>query len=288
MNVTLRVSNSNDKDFLWRLNELAYEEVIAAQFGTWDRVDQKARFEAKWLTQCYSIIVVDDVPVGALSTTVSSEALVINEVLLLPEYQNLGIGSEVMRGLQREAGNLKVPMLLQVLHLNKARRLYERLGFRVYERTETHFRMRFECAESPPPEAGTPTAKSGILRGMVRSGLGDFGFWLDKLREHYREKTGMALFPGTLNLELPEPFRVPPSCLRLEGHEYGGTVSVSIVPCRVFGRQAFILRTDANERGTGDHPRTIVEIATDVKLRDIYTLRDGDLVEIELESTVTL
>jgi riboflavin kinase, archaea type len=125
--------------------------------------------------------------------------------------------------------------------------------------------------------------ESTVLRGVVRSGLGDCGFWIEKLKEFYRAKTGMTLFPGTLNVELAEPFYVPSTRLRLEGREYGGTVSVSIVPCRVFGREAFILRTDGNEQGTGDHPRTIVEVATDVKLRDAYRLKDGDLVEIELE-----
>jgi riboflavin kinase len=57
---------------------------------------------------------------------------------------------------------------------------------------------------------------------------------------------------------------------------------VSIVPCQIFGRQAFLLRTDQNERGTGHHPRNIIEIATDIRLRDAYQLRDGDSVEVEL------
>jgi len=127
-------------------------------------------------------------------------------------------------------------------------------------------------------------SKSTVLRGVVRTGIGSFGFWLAKLHEHYEAKTGMTLFPGTLNLELFEPFRMPRNALRLEGHEYGGTVSVSIVPCRVFGRKAFILRTDANEKGTGHHLRTIIEVATDVKLRDMYALEDGDPVDVELQS----
>ncbi len=129
----------------------------------------------------------------------------------------------------------------------------------------------------------TPSTGPTVLRGVVRSGLGDCGFWLAKLQDDYRAKTGMKLFPGTLNLELAEPFQMSSHPIRLEAHEYGGTVSVSIIPCRVFGRRSFILRTDANERGTGDHPRTIVEIATDVNLRDAYDLADGALVEIELE-----
>jgi riboflavin kinase len=127
-----------------------------------------------------------------------------------------------------------------------------------------------------------PSGKGVVLRGVVRSGLGNFGLWIARLQEYYRAKTGMTLFPGTLNLELAEPFRMPQGALRLEGHEYGGTVSVSLLPCRVFGRRAFILRTDANEQGTGDHPRTLIEIATDVKLRDTYGLEEGDAVDVEL------
>jgi riboflavin kinase, archaea type len=121
-----------------------------------------------------------------------------------------------------------------------------------------------------------------LLRGRVRSGRGDFGYWLTKLQEHYRAKTGMSLFPGTLNVELPEPYSLPPKRMRLEGREYGGTVSVNIVPCRILGLAAFILRTDGNESGSGDHPRTIVEVATDANLRRTFGLEDGDSVEIEV------
>ena len=69
--------------------------------------------------------------------------------------------------------------------------------------------------------------------------------------------------------------------MRLEAHEYGGSVSVSIVPCRIFDRQAFLLRTDQNERGMGHHPPNIIEIATDIRLRDAYQINDGDWVEVE-------
>ena len=50
----------------------------------------------------------------------------------------------------------------------------------------------------------------------------------------------------------------------------------------MFDRRAFLLRTDQNEKGMGHHPRNIIEIAADVRLRDYYQLEDGDWVEIEL------
>jgi len=121
-----------------------------------------------------------------------------------------------------------------------------------------------------------------ILRGKVVSGIGNFSYWIEKLHDFYQQKTGLDLFPGTLNVQLETPYTLPVQPMRLEGHEYGGTVSVNLVPCSIFGRSAFILRTDANEQGRGDHPKTIVEVATDIKLRDAFHLKDGDVVEIEV------
>ena len=120
------------------------------------------------------------------------------------------------------------------------------------------------------------------LRGRVVSGVSSFGFWIERLSTFYEQKTGMRLYPGTLNIELPSRYSLPADPIRLEAKEYGGSVSVSIVPCRIFDRRAFLLRTDENERGVGHHPRNIIEIATDVRLRDVYQLHDGDWIEVEL------
>lgn len=119
------------------------------------------------------------------------------------------------------------------------------------------------------------------VRGRVVSGLGNFGRWIERLGNFYEQKTGMRLYPGTLNVELPSEYSLPADVIRLEADEYGGTVSVS-VPCRIFDRGAVVLRTDQNEIGMGHHPRNIIEIAADVRLRDHYQLKDGDWVEIEV------
>jgi riboflavin kinase len=117
-----------------------------------------------------------------------------------------------------------------------------------------------------------------VLTGRVVTGVGNFSYWIERLKDHYRRKTGMSLFPGTLNVCLEEEYSVPADALRLEAEEYGGTVSVNIVPCRIFGERAVILRTDAAERDS----KTIVEVACEVKLRDKYSLRDGALVQVEV------
>jgi riboflavin kinase len=118
--------------------------------------------------------------------------------------------------------------------------------------------------------------------------MGNFSFWIEKLHDYYFRKTGMHFYPGTLNVELEQPYSLPKDVIRLEGHEYGGTVSVSMVPCTIEGRKAFLLRTDLNEQGRGHHPKTIIEIATEVRLRDALGLKDGDVVVIEIPDSLAL
>lgn len=119
-----------------------------------------------------------------------------------------------------------------------------------------------------------------LLKGKLVTGVGNFSFWIEKLQDHYLKKTGMILFPGTLNIKLDEPFDLPPQRARLEAEEYGGTVSVSIVPCKIFGRTAVILRTDKAD--SEPESRKIIEVACEVKLRDEHRLRDGDIIEVEV------
>jgi riboflavin kinase, archaea type len=125
------------------------------------------------------------------------------------------------------------------------------------------------------------------LNGGVKIGIGDFSKRMEQipgLLEAYFKKTGMHFIPGTLNVELEKEYSLPKDkIIRLEAEEYNGTVSVNIVPCKINGKEAFILRTDKNEAGTGHHPRTIIEIASDVMLRDKFNLKDGDEVTIEVE-----
>ena len=65
-----------------------------------------------------------------------------------------------------------------------------------------------------------------LLTGRVVTGVGNFSYWIEKLKEHYLRKTGMSLFPGTLNVQLEEGYSVPADSLSLKAEEYGGRVSV--------------------------------------------------------------
>jgi riboflavin kinase, archaea type len=91
------------------------------------------------------------------------------------------------------------------------------------------------------PRPGEPTGEINsldavdkipvILRGEIRTGKGDFSFWIDELLPCYTRNTGMRLFPRTLNVHLTSgSYCTPANAMLLEKEEYGGRVSVSIVP----------------------------------------------------------
>ena len=90
-------------------------------------------------------MLVDGLAVGLLRVSESESAVFIDQVEIVPDYQGQGIGTSLINNLLA----LGRPVELGVLKVNvDARRLYERLGFRVTGDTETHYHMRAEPAHS--------------------------------------------------------------------------------------------------------------------------------------------
>lgn len=44
------------------------------------------------------------------------------------------------------------------------------------------------------------------LKGRVKSGIGNASFWVDKINDIFKEKYGIKLFLGTLNVELEKEY----------------------------------------------------------------------------------
>ena len=72
----------------------------------------------------------------------------LDRVFLLPECQNRGIGTRLVRDVLAEARAAGLPVRLRVFRVNPARRLYERLGFVATGETDTHALME-RAAERP-------------------------------------------------------------------------------------------------------------------------------------------
>lgn len=84
------------------------------------------------------LIIVDGAEAGMLKVSKGEDGVHLRTIAILPEYRNRGIGAGIISDLLEQAARHRERVWLQVLKGNRARDLYERLGFRVVEETATH------------------------------------------------------------------------------------------------------------------------------------------------------
>lgn len=128
-----------------------------------------------------------------------------------------------------------------------------------------------------------------VLTGKVASGKNDASKWLTLFNKQYSDKLGMNIFPGSLNVQLEKPSHFNlinaeaaknTNLVIVEEGEWPGLQRKIIMkPCEILGHPAFIWRTSNAER-LDTH---LVELITDVKLREKFGLSDGDTVEVHVK-----
>jgi ribosomal protein S18 acetylase RimI-like enzyme len=139
MEYTLRPATDEDRDFLFRLRAAALGPYVAQIWG-WNEDEQRERFERGFDPTHYRIVqVVEDI--GAIEVERREHEYYLSNIELLPEHQEKGIGSELIRSVIDEADRQNLPVILQVFKINPARSLYERLGFVTIGETSTHYQM---------------------------------------------------------------------------------------------------------------------------------------------------
>lgn len=139
MSLSSRPSTSTDYEFARQTHHRAYREVVVRQFGSWDEERQNQYFDNTWRDGAFEILIVRGMPCGYAGWEVKSDGIWINELVLLPEYQGQGLGTQYLRSILRVAEEKGVQCRLQVLKENRAWRLYERLRFREVSANVTHF-----------------------------------------------------------------------------------------------------------------------------------------------------
>ena len=129
------------------MHHQAYREVIERQFGAWDEAVQDRFFREGWDAAPHEIVECDGVPVGYISVEDRSDLVHVRELVLLPEFQNRGIGTALLRQVMTHAQERGVPVQLRTQQANRAAALYRRVGFREIGRTETHILFEWRPAD---------------------------------------------------------------------------------------------------------------------------------------------
>lgn len=140
----LRPITPTDDEFLFRLHAASMGDCIVDVFGPWNEAVQR-QFHRRWFERALAdaaVIVVDDEDVGVLQVASDGKDLYLGRIELLPHRQGRGIGSAVVADVVANADARDKAVSLHLFDVNRARRLYERLGFKVVGEDGRRLHMR--------------------------------------------------------------------------------------------------------------------------------------------------
>lgn len=153
--VELSPACAEDEEFLCALYCDSRRAEVSA-WG-WNEEQQNAFLKMQFMMQHRSyklqfpeaernLILLNGNAVGQLTINRTAEEMQLNDIAVLSEYQNLGIGKFLIKQLQTEAAGCAKPLVLQVQKTNeKARRLYENLDFLITGESDFTFQMKWQA-----------------------------------------------------------------------------------------------------------------------------------------------
>ena len=138
---SLRKANSGDFKLSYDIRKNALGDYVKQTWG-WDEAWQLKHHAEDFNPEILSIIEVNGEPAGCLEVYSENYNMIVSGLYIIDAYQNLNIGTRIMSAILEEAKLKNAKVKLQVLKVNfKAKTLYEKLGFKVYNETEQHFQM---------------------------------------------------------------------------------------------------------------------------------------------------
>lgn len=138
-----------------REQELQYTPFSPTQADAF--IEQQFRAQLSHYTTHYccdhfDIVEVDTQPAGRLFVDIGPREVRIVDITLAPSFRGQGLGEFLLAGVIAQSQRLALPVTIHVEHTNPARRLYERLGFRVKDASG----QIYVLMERLPEEALTP------------------------------------------------------------------------------------------------------------------------------------
>jgi ribosomal protein S18 acetylase RimI-like enzyme len=155
MNIQLRPCTAADQEFLYLLYTGTRREEVSAWGWSPEQQDvflrmqwtaQQRSYEMQYPEAEHSIILREGEPIGRMLVAHGEQVLTLVDIALLHGHRGQGIGGQLLRALIEQSDKERLPVRLQVLKTNPARRLYERLGFRQTGEDAVYFQMeRLPC-----------------------------------------------------------------------------------------------------------------------------------------------
>ena len=149
---SLRQERADDTAFIYRLFAQTRAPAFAPLPLTQAQLDallrqqfqlQAAHYRHSFPAASFCVIEREASPIGRLYVDHAEKGIHVIDVTLLTEWQGRGIGGDLLSGLLSEAAMTDQTVGLHVERENPARRLYQRLGFRVIRDKDVYLEMEW-------------------------------------------------------------------------------------------------------------------------------------------------
>jgi ribosomal protein S18 acetylase RimI-like enzyme len=162
LDIHLRPAAAADRDLLREIYAGTREQELA--LVPWDDAAKRAFVEQQFSAQddhyrrhypgaTFDVIEAGGAPAGRLYVHRGEEEIRLMDIALLPAFRGRGIGTRLLRGLIDEARAAGRRLSIHVERTNRARSLYERLGFRPVGEHGMHLLMAWNAAVPVAGEA---------------------------------------------------------------------------------------------------------------------------------------
>lgn len=141
--LTLRRAGAQDAEFAFRVLKETMRDHAIATWGTWWEEESRRQTVEQVNSGRTEIVEFDRMPIGVQLVDRCETHVQLAQLYILKDFQRHGFGTELLKRLFTEAGMSNLPIRLQVLAVNPARELYERLGFVVVEATPERYFMEW-------------------------------------------------------------------------------------------------------------------------------------------------
>ena len=143
LGIMLRPAALADVEWLTRLRIRTMGPHLEAAGDVIALGEQRARVVQDF--ECIQVVERSGEAIGMLKVVKAQEQWKLVQIQLEPAYQGLGIGGMIVSQLLDDARQAHAPVTLTVLKVNPAKRLYDRLGFRVVAEKERSYEMRADA-----------------------------------------------------------------------------------------------------------------------------------------------
>jgi ribosomal protein S18 acetylase RimI-like enzyme len=161
----LRPVRSEDDEFLYLLYADTRGQEMAA-WG-WDSIQQNAFLQMQFRAQRqgyaadypdadHQLVCSEGQPIGRLIVHRCEHKAHLVDIAILTDHRNRGVGSELLRGLIAECQASGKLLTLQVDKVNRAIRLYQRLGFSTNAEDALFYKMSCAPASGAASKTGNP------------------------------------------------------------------------------------------------------------------------------------